>query len=95
MESKRKKSEIWSEAYKVLTVGDVERIDRLNTENHWEIPYETAMRLFSMHKRARMTGNIHKMECVEYRLIDCNFHREAALLHDGKYQEALCEFCRL
>lgn len=48
----RDKNEIWSGAYKALTVGDVLRIDRLNARNNWGISYATAERLFSEHRQA-------------------------------------------
>ena len=47
----RDKNEIWSGAYKALTVGDVLRIDRLNARNNWGISYATAERLFSEHRQ--------------------------------------------
>lgn len=90
----RDKNEIWSGAYKALTVGDVLRIDRLNARNNWGISYATAERLFSEHRQAYKCGDIRKMEQVEYRLTDCNFHKECALFRAGKYNEALTELHR-
>ena len=66
----RDKNEIWSGAYKALTVGDVLRIDRLNARNNWGISYATAERLFSEHRKAYKCGDIRKMEQVEYRLTE-------------------------
>ncbi len=90
----RNKNEIWSGAYKALTVGDVLCIDRLNARNDWGISYTTAERLFSEHRKACKRGDIRKMEQVEYRLSDCNFHKECSLLRDGKYNDALAELHR-
>lgn len=89
------KNELWGGSYKALTVGDVLRIGRLNARNNWGISYTTAERLFSEHRKARKRGDIRRMERVEYRLTDCNFHKECALLRAGKYNEALTELRRI
>lgn len=87
----RDKNELWGGAYKALTVGDVMRIGRLNARNGWGISFTTVERMFTEHRQARERGDVRKMEQIEYRLTDCNFHKECSLLHDGKYKEALEE----
>lgn len=91
----RDKNELWSGAYKALTVGDVMRIGQLNARNGWGISLATAERMLAEHRQARKRGDVRKMEQVEYRLTDCNFHKECSLLHDGKYKEALEELHRI
>ena len=80
-----KKSEIMP-GCNAMTYGDMDKMNALNYKNGWAFSLAELERLGTMHKKAREEGNIRRMEMIEYRLEDCNFHTECALLSDGDYE---------
>lgn len=77
--------------WEALTVGDVERIDRISQRNNYGLSNAELKRMIIKHRRARKNGDVRKMEQVEYHLTDLNFHHECGLLCRGDYKTALAE----
>ena len=77
------------ECYPGMTVKDAERMDNLNSKNHYGLSHEELNKLIKQHKKARSQNDKRKISMIEYRLTDINFHSECGLLVNGKYDEAL------
>ncbi|MCM1221709.1 MAG: hypothetical protein NC548_45280 [Lachnospiraceae bacterium] len=85
------KNALYGGPWEALTVGDVERIDRMNARNNYGLSYDELRRMILKHRKARKSGDVRKMEQVEYQLTDINFHHECGLLCRGEYDKALQE----
>ena len=70
-----------------MTFNDARRMDALNRKNGWGLSMKQLVMAVSAHKHARETGDIRRMEMIEYRLTDINFHTECAMLNAGEYDE--------
>ena len=57
-----------------LTEKEMDRIHRVNRRNGYGLS-------------VRMSGDVHKMQLIEYRLTQINFHHECGLMARGKYTE--------
>lgn len=75
----------------MLTEKKKDAIKKLNARNHYGISYETLLRLTREHRKACKENDIDKMEAIEYRLTDINFHHECGMLCEGQYDELLKE----
>lgn len=71
--------------HKALTYADMEEIGEINRQNGWGMTYEELALLGAEHLTARRNNDIHKMEYIEERLTDINFHSECGRLHNGEY----------
>lgn len=80
-----------------MTWKDAEEMDALNKENGWGFSNSDLLRLIADHMDAHFDvedGNDpmearKKMECIEWRLTDANFHTLCAHLHKHDYREAI------
>ena len=72
----------------MVTVSESRVIEQLNADKKWGITSEELEHLISEHEAARDNDDTHKMELIEYRLTDINFHTEVRLLSEGRYDEA-------
>ena len=74
--------------YPHMSKKDADRIRRINAKNGWGITYRALLRLCREHEQAFHSGDLRKMEMIEYRLEDINFHSECAMLSNGEYFKA-------
>ena len=70
---------------KAMTESDAMRMDALNRKNAWGMSYRELKNACDAHQYARNHGDIRRMEMIEYRLTDINFHHECGMLHRGEY----------
>jgi hypothetical protein len=75
----------------MLSAAEQNAIDNLNARNKWGVSCLELENLIYEHQAARDADDTHKMELIEYRLTNINYHSEVRLLEEGKYQEALAE----
>ena len=68
-----------------MTTKDARRMNALNRKNSYGISYRELKGLCTRHEKARNNGDIRRMEMIEYRLTDINFHHECGMLHRGEY----------
>lgn len=68
-----------------MTTEDERRMNALNRKNSYGISYRELKGLCTRHEKARNSGDIRRMEMIEYRLTDINFHHECGMLHRGEY----------
>ena len=73
----------------MLSLVERQTMDTLNSDRQWGITYDEFNRLVLDYETARNCGDTHRMELIEYRLTDINFHSEVRLLKGGMYQDAL------
>ena len=78
-------------AYSTITRATMNRIGAVNRRNGYGITTSALTRLIKAHRRARKKGDIYRMERIEYRLTDINFHHEVSLLVMGEYDKLLAE----
>jgi len=78
---------------KAMTYADMRKMNNVNAAHGWSFSLADLKRLGFMHRTAREKGDIRRMEMIEYRLEDCNFHTECALLNEGNY-EAYATTCK-
>ena len=71
----------------MVTASERKAIETLNANNGWGLPYNEFERLIQAHKLAKQYNNKHRMELVEYRFTDLNFHDECRMLQEGRYEE--------
>ena len=69
-----------------LSQQDRERMRKLNTKNGYGFSFAQLRKLCTEHEKAYLSGDLHKMQMIEYRLTDANFHYECAMLSNGKYE---------
>ena len=72
----------------MLTDKDMKKMSDLNSKNNYVITNGMLKMLISKHNKARKENNQYRMELIEYRLTDINFHYECGLLRKGDYKEA-------
>lgn len=72
---------------KAMTYRDAQAMDSLNRKNGYGLSYDQIVRLISAHEYARKHGDVRRLEMIEYRLTDINYHTECAMMHEGKYKE--------
>ena len=77
-----------------MTWSDARTMDALNRKNQWGLTMRQLKNALSAHEYARATGNTRRMEMIEYRLTDINFHHECAMMHHGQYDELRAEIDR-
>ena len=73
----------------MLSTREEKVIETLNANNHWGLGHDEFENLVAEHQAARDSEDQHKMELIEYRLTDINFHEECRMLEEGKYNEVL------
>lgn len=66
-----------------LRDSDTDRMKALNAKNGYGLDIAQMNRLINEYQK----GDTYKRTLIEYRLTDINFHREVAMLKDGKYEE--------
>ena len=72
---------------KAMTLHDRDVMHNLNVKNHYGLSYNQLVRLVSAHRYARKHDDIRRMEMIEYRLTDINFHHECFMINNGLYDE--------
>ena len=70
-----------------MTRADERRMVELNKKHGWGFTRKEMLRLINDYEKAYQAGNTRRMECIEYRLEDANFHTECGLLADKKFAE--------
>ena len=70
-----------------LTEKEMDRIHRVNRRNGYGLSVRQMKEQSRQHQKARMSGDVHKMQLIEYRLTQINFHHECGLMARGKYTE--------
>ena len=78
-------------AYSTITRSTMNRIGAVNRRNGYTIKTSALIQLIKQHRRARKKGDIYRMERIEYRLTDINFHYEVSMLVNGSYDKLLAE----
>ena len=73
----------------MLSIRERKQIDLLNQMNRWGLNPGEFEYLVKQHQAARDSEDRHKMDLIEYRLTDINFHTACRLLSEGRYREAL------
>ena len=71
----------------MLSERDQDRLINICRKNGYGFSVHDLVRLTRQHKKAFRTGDVLTMERIEYRLTWCNFHGEAGLMHEGRYDE--------
>lgn len=66
-----------------LRESDKRRANNLNAKNGYGLSIAQMNRLINEYQK----GDAYKRALIEYRLTDINFHREVAMLKDGKYED--------
>lgn len=87
MQSEEMDLECKSVDFPSLTTADKDRMIRLNASNGYGINAKNLFRLAKQHSHARKKDDRHTMELIEYRLTHINFHHEAGMLQNGRYEE--------
>jgi hypothetical protein len=70
-----------------MTRADERRMMALNMKHGWGFTQKEMLRLINDYVKAYKTGNTRRMECIEFRLEDANFHTECGLLADKNFAE--------
>lgn len=70
-----------------MTRADERRMVELNKKHGWGFTRKEMLRLINDYEKAYHAGNTRRMECIEFRLEDANFHTEGELLADKKFAE--------
>lgn len=70
-----------------MTRADERRMMKLNMKHGWGFTKKEMLRLINDYEKAYQAGNIRRMECIEFRLEDANFHTEGGLLAGKKFAE--------
>lgn len=106
----RKMETIHPEGCKAMTWADAERMDKRNADHGWGFGMADCLRMLADHMDAEMARHevtdkekflsaTAKMEMIEWRLEDANFHTFHKMLHDGEYVKALAwiakEYCEM
>ena len=93
-----------------MTWQDAERMEKYNEKNGWGYSLAKCLHLLADHMECdeaiedeedeeKVNWCKAKIEMIEWRLEDANFHTFCGLLHDGKYNEALAwiakEYCEM
>ena len=106
----RKMETIHPEGCVAMTWADAERMEKRNEANGWGFGMADCLRMLADHMDADEARNevtddekflfaTAKMEKIEWRLEDANFHTFHKMLHDGEYVKALAwiakEYCEM
>ena len=69
----------------MLSNKDYNKISAINRRNGWGFTKQQLLRIGTQYRKAYESGDQHRMEWLEERLTDCNFHTECGYLADKDF----------
>lgn len=70
-----------------MTQADMRRMMALNMKSGWAFSKDDLLKLLSNYIKAYIADDVRKMEMIEFRLEDANFHTECGHLADKEFTE--------